>query len=103
MKSRGLEIISKGGSRIVRVDYGNAPYLGIWAKPGAPFVCIEPWFGINDAPEVSGNISEKREYWRSKPAPNLNTPTKSRWREKSKIINRRVAYAARRFRFGREV
>ena len=59
MKSRGLEIISRGGSRIVRVDYGNAPYLGIWAKPGAPFVCIEPWFGINDAPEVSGNISEK--------------------------------------------
>ena len=59
MKSRGLEIISRGGSRIVRVDYGNAPYLGIWAKPGAPFVCIEPWFGINDTPEVSGNISEK--------------------------------------------
>ncbi len=59
MKSHGVEIVSKGGSRIVRIDYGDVPYLGIWAKPGAPFVCIEPWYGINDTPEVSGKISEK--------------------------------------------
>ena len=26
-----------------------SPHLGIWAKPGAPFVCIEPWFSYNDA------------------------------------------------------
>lgn len=59
MKSHGVEITTKSGSRIVRVDYGNAPYIGLWAKPGAPFVCIEPWYGINDTPEVSGNLCEK--------------------------------------------
>lgn len=27
---------------------GNAPHLGIWSKPGAPYVCIEPWHGHAD-------------------------------------------------------
>ena len=33
---------------ILRVDFHEFPYLGIWAKPNAPFVCIEPWHGIAD-------------------------------------------------------
>ena len=33
----------------VRVQFGGCPFLGIWAKSGAPYVCIEPWFGVNDA------------------------------------------------------
>lgn len=32
----------------IKVSFWGAPYLGIWAKPGAKFVCLEPWFGIND-------------------------------------------------------
>ena len=27
----------------------DAPYLGIWAKPGASYVCIEPWFGVDES------------------------------------------------------
>ncbi|MBR3816668.1 MAG: aldose 1-epimerase family protein [Clostridia bacterium] len=38
---------------------GNAPYLGIWAKPGAPYVCIEPWCGVNDSTEKKNDFSEK--------------------------------------------
>lgn len=59
LKSRGVELTTATGKRIVRVEYGDVPYLGIWAKPGAPFVCIEPWNGINDTPDVSGKIEEK--------------------------------------------
>ena len=22
------------------------PHLGLWTKPGAPFLCIEPWHGL---------------------------------------------------------
>jgi galactose mutarotase-like enzyme len=33
---------------ILRLNAKNFPYMGIWAKPGAPFVCIEPWYGIAD-------------------------------------------------------
>lgn len=41
------------------VKYNNARFLGLWAKPGAPYVCIEPWFGINDFEEFCGDFSEK--------------------------------------------
>ena len=44
----------------VRFDFGDAPFLGLWAKPGAPYVCIEPWYGINDSHEIYNDISEKR-------------------------------------------
>ena len=31
------------------VSFKNFPYLGIWSKRKvAPFVCIEPWYGIAD-------------------------------------------------------
>ena len=30
----------------VRVTFGGAPFLGLWAKPGADYVCIEPWVSL---------------------------------------------------------
>ena len=35
------------GTPGVRLDW-QVPELGIWTKPGAHFVCIEPWQGHND-------------------------------------------------------
>jgi len=29
----------------LEVAFPGMPQLGIWSKPGAPFLCIEPWFG----------------------------------------------------------
>ena len=49
----------QGDTERVRVDTGGAPHLGIWAKPGAPFVCIEPWFGYSDPVDVNGNFADK--------------------------------------------
>lgn len=46
--------------RTVRFDFGEAPFLGIWAKPNAPYVCIEPWYGINDDRIRYDDISQKR-------------------------------------------
>jgi galactose mutarotase-like enzyme len=41
----------------------DAPLFGLWspAGKGAPFVCIEPWFGRADREDFKGDISE-REY-----------------------------------------
>lgn len=60
MKSEYITLKAKDGSYSVRFFFGKAPYLGLWAKPGAPYVCIEPWCGINDTPEKKADISEKR-------------------------------------------
>ena len=34
-------------------------YLGLWTKPGAPFICIEPWHGITDSQAYAGDFMEK--------------------------------------------
>lgn len=57
--SKKISIVHrKKGCRLSLLT-GGAPHLGIWAKPGAPFVCIEPWFGHDDSVTASGNIEEK--------------------------------------------
>jgi galactose mutarotase-like enzyme len=41
------------------VRFADSPYLGIWSKPGAQFICIEPWHGISDAAGFSGDFRDK--------------------------------------------
>lgn len=43
----------------LKVKFSDFPFLGIWTKTNAPFLCIEPWFGIADHQNSSGNIVEK--------------------------------------------
>jgi galactose mutarotase-like enzyme len=39
----------KSHNQSITVDFADFDYLGIWSKPGAPFVCIEPWLGCADS------------------------------------------------------
>jgi galactose mutarotase-like enzyme len=41
------------------IQFDDFPSLGIWTKPKAPFICIEPWLGYADTTANSGNILEK--------------------------------------------
>ncbi|WBO24087.1 aldose 1-epimerase family protein [Sphingomonas abietis] len=43
----------------VRVDFADMPYLGIWTKPGAGYLCIEPWHSHADDAGFSGEFAEK--------------------------------------------
>lgn len=43
----------------LRVSFPDSPYLGVWSKPGAPFVCIEPWHGLADPQGFSGDFYAK--------------------------------------------
>jgi galactose mutarotase-like enzyme len=58
-RSREFSIANSLNSRTLRVITDGVPYLGIWSKPGAPFVCIEPWHGIPDMSDASGELAEK--------------------------------------------
>lgn len=58
-KSKKITLTNKSSGRTVEFTFGDAPYLGIWAKPGAPYVCIEPWFGVNDSIEKYGEFKNK--------------------------------------------
>ena len=59
LKSTSATIVQKDGTPVLEMTYDKVPFLGLWAKPGASFVCIEPWHGIADTPAVSGVLSEK--------------------------------------------
>ena len=43
----------------IRVSYPDAPYLGLWTKPQANFICIEPWHGVADPEGFTGDFTEK--------------------------------------------
>lgn len=47
-RSRWIELASPRGSRSLRMQLEGCPYLGVWSAPGAPFVCLEPWYGLAD-------------------------------------------------------
>jgi len=58
--SRVVSIRNSRNPRAVAVVTGGAPYLGIWAKPGrCPFLCIEPWYGLPDSPDATGDLTQK--------------------------------------------
>lgn len=41
------------------VSFAGFPDLGIWSKPNAPFVCIEPWAGHSSPLEYDGEFKDK--------------------------------------------
>lgn len=58
IRSRSAIYGADDGPRL-RVSYPDAPYLAIWTKPGAPFVCIEPWHGVADPEGFEGDFATK--------------------------------------------
>lgn len=58
-----ITLESPKGHRKVTVDFPGFPDLGIWTfgPSPAPFICIEPWFGVDSAAEAGkdGNLRTK--------------------------------------------
>jgi len=59
LQSRVVTIKSTRHNETLTVEFPHFNYLGIWAKPGADFVCIEPWLGCADSAGKHVDISEK--------------------------------------------
>lgn len=44
----------------VKLEFEGFPFLGIWSKhPFQDFICLEPWQGLADTINFSGDVSEK--------------------------------------------
>jgi galactose mutarotase-like enzyme len=59
LQSKSVFLKSKNSTAYLQFEFGSMPYLAFWKKPGAPFICIEPWHGIADHSTHSGQIAEK--------------------------------------------
>ncbi len=63
LASSSTSLRSDRSPHAVSVRFDGFPYLGVWSKPGAPFVCIEPWHGVADRP--GGGPFDRKEGVRS--------------------------------------
>lgn len=59
LKSRKATLCSEKYGPVLSVEYDDYKYIGIWAKPNADFVCIEPWLGIADSYNTDGDFTKK--------------------------------------------
>jgi galactose mutarotase-like enzyme len=58
IRSRSVIYGAEAGPRI-SMSFPDTPYLGLWTKPHANFICIEPWHGIADLAGFSGDFRTK--------------------------------------------
>ena len=58
VRSHSVSCGADTGPRLT-VQFPDTPYLGVWSKPGAPFICIEVWHGMADPVGFTGDFTEK--------------------------------------------
>jgi galactose mutarotase-like enzyme len=61
LRSDYVTLEDRGNGRKVRLRFAGLPYLGIWSPSNAaPFVCLEPWYGVTDTIGVNTILDQKR-------------------------------------------
>lgn len=58
LDSQSLTFGAPGGASL-DIAFPDTPMLGIWQKPGAAYLCIEPWQGIADPLGYEGDFHDK--------------------------------------------
>lgn len=59
LKSRGVTLRSAAHGREIRVDFPKHDTLMFWTKPGAGYICIEPWCNAPDFVDADLRIDHK--------------------------------------------
>ncbi|WP_375404760.1 aldose 1-epimerase family protein [uncultured Sphingomonas sp.] len=58
VRSQALRYGAPDGPQL-DIAFPDTPGLGIWTKPGARYVCVEPWHGIADPAGYAGEFRDK--------------------------------------------
>lgn len=48
------------GRTQLKIDFPDTPWLGLWQKPGARYLCVEPWAGMADLVGFEGDVWAKQ-------------------------------------------
>lgn len=59
LQSDSVTLHSSKSEHGLQFDFPGFPFLGLWAAPGADFLCIEPWCGIADSVNHNQQWTEK--------------------------------------------
>lgn len=59
-ESENITLIKESDNKkVLTFDFSDFPILGIWSIPGAPYICIEPWFNTADKVIETGYFKDK--------------------------------------------
>ena len=56
---KSVSLKHQDGRTLVQLTSDSWTAIGFWTKKGAPFICIEPWWGWADHADTSGKLEEK--------------------------------------------
>lgn len=59
LDSRSVTYGAKGSEIAIEVAFEHLPHLAFWMRPGADYVCIEPWHGYADPVGFAGQLADK--------------------------------------------
>jgi len=59
IKSRYVTLLHKNGDRKIRLDFDGFNYFLLWHKYTAPYICLEPWCGVQDPVDSTKQLSTK--------------------------------------------
>ncbi len=59
LKSKSATLRNRKTGKAVKVDFPDAKYFLLWHKPNSPYMCLEPWDGVQDIVGTSYDITEK--------------------------------------------
>lgn len=59
IKSRSVILKNQTNGENIKVSFSDCDYLLIWQKPGAKYICIEPWTTLPDFIESDNRLESK--------------------------------------------
>ena len=59
LKAESAVLKNRNTGRSVRVSFPGFDYFLLWTKPGANYICMEPWCGISDRVDADKNFKTK--------------------------------------------
>jgi galactose mutarotase-like enzyme len=59
LRSQSVTYGPDDGGPSLEIAFPDTPMLGIWTKPGARYICVEPWHGIADPQGYVGEFKDK--------------------------------------------
>lgn len=59
LRSGSVSLLHRETGRGVQLDFHEFPMVAFWTKPGAPYLCMEPWQGCAAWDNESGRFEDK--------------------------------------------
>ena len=59
LRSSSVSLVHRETGRGVCLNFGQFPMVAFWTKPGAPFLCLEPWQGCAAWDNETGRFEDK--------------------------------------------